>query len=333
MCILTYYILLKVAAAAKLGISKTALKNACRKLGLHRWPFMKRREDLRRSGNTALKDAKTSSSCTNSSNNNTDSSNDKSSPALDSMEDDDDDSGSELDEHDARALGEQAADVSDAACASSAAEAAVVSLLTTNSCSRDSPSRKHASNSRIFTPWAGGGQIIIKKKDGKTEDGKMEGGLGVSRSFGGGVLVGSLTPPLDAMPDVMQKLSRSGSQDEDDLFNVGCNHTASEMWTSFGAAAQECLAPPKNTLNTQDYHLHVSLSSDENQARDSSVSIVSIRIIVFFFYNIRPVLDLLVHAMRCTYTPTTWRTSQYTYALRLVRRDGQSRRRLCPIFC
>ena len=282
MCILTYYILLKVAAAAKLGISKTALKNACRKLGLHRWPFMKRREDLRRSGNNALKDAKTSSSCTNSSNNNTDSSNDKSSPALDSMEDDDDDSGSELDEHDARALGEQAADVSDAACASSAAEAAVVSLLTANSGSRDStsnsssefPSRKHSSKSRIFTPWAGGGQIIIKKEDGMTEDGKVEGGLGLSRSFGGGVLDGSLTPPLDAMPDVMQKLSRSGSQDEDDLFNVGCNHTASEMWTSFGAAAQECLAPPKNTLNTQDYHLHLSLSSDETQTRDSSVSIV-----------------------------------------------------------
>jgi len=38
-----------VAAAQKLGISKTALKNACRNLGLKRWPFRRRREDARRS--------------------------------------------------------------------------------------------------------------------------------------------------------------------------------------------------------------------------------------------------------------------------------------------
>merc|ERR1719409_132954 len=37
-----------VAAAKKLGISKTALKNACRNLGLKRWPFRRRREDARR---------------------------------------------------------------------------------------------------------------------------------------------------------------------------------------------------------------------------------------------------------------------------------------------
>ena len=37
-----------VAAAKKLGISKTALKNACRHLGLKRWPFRRRREDARR---------------------------------------------------------------------------------------------------------------------------------------------------------------------------------------------------------------------------------------------------------------------------------------------
>ncbi|EKX33889.1 hypothetical protein GUITHDRAFT_155915, partial [Guillardia theta CCMP2712] len=40
-----------VAAAKKLGISKTALKNACRNLGLDRWPFRRRLEHARQHGN------------------------------------------------------------------------------------------------------------------------------------------------------------------------------------------------------------------------------------------------------------------------------------------
>jgi hypothetical protein len=53
-----------VAAAKKLGISKTALKNACRNLGLKRWPFRRRREDARRKAAIASHDCsgKTSAS-------------------------------------------------------------------------------------------------------------------------------------------------------------------------------------------------------------------------------------------------------------------------------
>jgi len=46
-------------------------------------------------------------------------------------------------------------------------------------------------------------------------------------------------------PEQRQSLSRAGSQDEDELFNVGCNHTASEMWSSLGDS------------RPSEYHLHV----------------------------------------------------------------------------
>ena len=52
-------------------------------------------------------------------------------------------------------------------------------------------------------------------------------------------------------PEQRQSLSRAGSQDEDELFNVGCNHSASEMWSSLGDTRHE-------------YHLHV-MGYDEPQ--------------------------------------------------------------------
>lgn len=53
-----------------------------------------------------------------------------------------------------------------------------------------------------------------------------------------GMLEGGQTPPAP-----LQALSRAGSADEDDLFNLGCNHSASEMWTSLS--------------ETREYQLHV----------------------------------------------------------------------------
>jgi len=62
--------------------------------------------------------------------------------------------------------------------------------------------------------------------------------LTIIQQQGGG---GARTPP-----ERRQGLSRAGSQDEDDLFNVGCNHSASEMWMSLGERESR-----------SEYHLHV----------------------------------------------------------------------------
>jgi len=45
-----------------------------------------------------------------------------------------------------------------------------------------------------------------------------------------GMLEGGQTPPAP-----LQALSRAGSADEDDLFNLGCNHSASEMVMAYSA--------------------------------------------------------------------------------------------------
>lgn len=76
-------------------------------------------------------------------------------------------------------------------------------------------------------------------------DGRLAGCI--KKEDGGKFLRGGGETP----PEQRQSLSRAGSQDEDDLFNVGCNHTASEMLTSLGEARQE-------------YHLHM-LGCDEPQ--------------------------------------------------------------------
>jgi hypothetical protein len=45
-----------------------------------------------------------------------------------------------------------------------------------------------------------------------------------------GMLEGGQTPPVP-----LQALSRAGSADEDDLFNLGCNHSANEMVMAYTA--------------------------------------------------------------------------------------------------
>jgi len=223
-----------VAAANKLGISKTALKNACRNLGLKRWPFRRRREDARR---TALMnpseegDSPSTAGKNSPGNSNSTDGNDNNSPPHDSMDEDDDldSSGDEgvlnPDQERREAEGDTSKTQTE------------WSLVQDGGCGEGG---LHGDDKRMELP----DDIACiqhsnrsKKRDSKESRFSQKGvKTDVSTSIMDG---GSQTPP-----EQRQGLSRGGSQDEDDLFNVGCNHTASEMWTSLGETENE-------------YHLHV----------------------------------------------------------------------------
>lgn len=239
-----------VAAAKKLGISKTALKNACRNLGLKRWPFRRRREDARRKA--AIASASLSSSSDSTS---------KTSPSgsdphvsaegrhgksplargegdeVDSMdEQDSESSGDEDDDEHGPRPGQPAA--ADVPSSSSWEHPRCASF-----CEDDD-------KSKVVDGGLMPNELACILSAGKSSEGKSlrrpfilsDGDLatGMKKQDTGKLLRGGGETP----PEQRQSLSRAGSQDEDDLFNVGCNHTANEMWTSLGDARPE-------------YHLHV----------------------------------------------------------------------------
>lgn len=234
-----------VAAAKKLGISKTALKNACRHLGLKRWPFRRRREDARR--NALMKGSSSSSSATRSrtspgatsNSNSTDGNCDKHSPPRDSGDEDDDSDASEDDDDD---------DLSDSHVSSTLKVSSPSVAESASRTARGTHDHKSATTSlrealACILPSGSAETKDYKGLDGAATAGdKSDGAAKVM-----GMLEGGQTPPAP-----LQALSRAGSQDEDDLFNLGCNHSASEMWTSLS--------------ETREYQLHVPHDDPREQA-------------------------------------------------------------------
>jgi len=243
-----------VAAAQKLGISKTALKNACRNLGLKRWPFRRRREDARRSAlvhpmsagdspSTAGKDSPSNSTSTDG--------NHKYSPPHDSMDEDDDSdsSGDEASLNTARTRNEQAPQHSDLPRREGGKDSHCASGKRDRDAEKGQVQEKgrcgDGDAKRLKTEEAA--DIACMKRREANEGGKFaetvvrvkvsEEPTIIQQERGGG----ARTPP-----ERRQGLSRAGSQDEDDLFNVGCNHSASEMWMSLGERESR-----------SEYHLHV----------------------------------------------------------------------------
>lgn len=93
---------------------------------------------------------------------------------------------------------------------------------------------------------------ILPSGSAETKDYKgLDGGAAASVKSDGaakvmGMLEGGQTPPAP-----LQALSRAGSQDEDDLFNLGCNHSASEMWTSLSESREYQLHVPHDDPREQ----------------------------------------------------------------------------------
>jgi len=239
-----------VAAAKKLGISKTALKNACRHLGLKRWPFRRRREDARR--NALMNGSSSTSSTTQSrtspeapsNSNSTDGNCDKHSPPRDSGDEDEDSdaSGDEDDE-----------DFSDSH-ASTTLKVPLPRVTEAESRAVLSASEHKSATTSLREALA----CILPSGSAETKDYKgLDGGAAASVKSDGaakvmGMLEGGQTPPAP-----LQALSRAGSQDEDDLFNLGCNHSASEMWTSLSESREYQLHVPHDDPREQAWPMDV----------------------------------------------------------------------------
>lgn len=268
-----------VAAAKKLGISKTALKNACRNLGLKRWPFRRRREDARRNAlinpvaSTPSTLSKTSSKTGSSSDH---SGNDKFSPphATESAAEDDDsdsDNDDDIDKAGARAGGS-----SSASSARTGLDGGSRSAWQMGAGAWGEKQKSHtllAEATSLLAAGKGSLSGSIRARDGVHKSQMLgEKGIGMLPGIEMPRMTGSASPS----PPIQdrQTLSHTGSQDEDDLFNVGCNHTAAEMWTSslrvpspnaavHTFAGGHSLGPANMTLTDPRHDCHLQVSQDE----------------------------------------------------------------------